>query len=335
MGWPKIRPASWWPIGKGRGSLVCLLALLLSLCLACLYGCGNDGDRVDVDFSKTVPVARPGAQGSSDAPLRVAVAAMVSPKETLELYRQLLTYLGYKLGKDLELVQRKTYGEVNELLGKGLIDLAFVCSGPYVMGKNKYGFVLLAVPEVHGHPTYSAYLIVNKDSAFQRLEDLQGHTFAFTDPDSNTGRLVPLAWLAALHTRPEIFFGRFIYTYSHDNSIMAVARGLVDAASVDGLIWDYYEKKNPAFTSKTRIIKKSEPFGIPPLVTSRQFPPADRERVQKVLFTMHQDREGKRILTELMIDRFIPPRDEWYDTVRQMEQQLNRLKDEPHAPPKP
>jgi phosphonate transport system substrate-binding protein len=116
---------------------------------------------------------------------------------------------------------------------------------------------------------------------------------------------------------------------------MAVARGLVDGAAVDGLIWDYYEKKNPAFTSKTRIIKKSELFGIPPLVASRQFPAADRERIQNLLFGMHQDPEGKKILAELMIDRFIPPRDELYDSVRKMEQQLNRLKEEPHAPPKP
>ncbi|MGB8993419.1 MAG: phosphate/phosphite/phosphonate ABC transporter substrate-binding protein [Desulfobaccales bacterium] len=309
-----------------------VVALGLALMMA---GCGQDSDKVVVDFSKTMPVARPGDRSSPHPPLRVAVAAMVSPKETLELYRQLLTYLGHKLGKNLELVQRKTYGEVNELLGKGLIDLAFICSGPYVTGKDRYGFVLLAVPEVHGHPTYSAYLIVNKESAFHRLEDLRGHTFAFTDPDSNTGRLVPLYWLAAMHTRPEKFFGRILYTYSHDNSIMAVARGLVDGATVDGLIWEYYEGKNPAFTAKTRIIKKSEPFGIPPLVASRQFPPADRERIQHVLFTMHRDPEGKRILTELMIDRFIPPRDEWYDTVRQMEQHLVRLRDEPHAPSKP
>jgi hypothetical protein len=155
------------------------------------------------------------------------------------------------------------------------------------------------------------------------------------EESANTGRLVPLAWLAALHTHPEIFFGRIIYTYSHDNSIMAVARGLVDAAAVDGLIWDYYEKKNPAFTSKTRIIKKSEPFGIPPLVASRQFPAAERERIQNLLVAMHQDPEGRRILGELMIDRFIPPRDKWYDTVRQMEQQLSRLKDKPDAPAKP
>jgi phosphonate transport system substrate-binding protein len=300
-----------------------------------LSGCSRDSDKVVVDFSKTVPVARPGDQKSGNPPLRVAVAAMVSPKETLELYRQLLAYLGHKTGKDLELVQRKTYGEVNELLGKGLIDLAFICSGPYVTGKDKYGFILLAVPEVHGHPTYSSYLIVNKESAFHRLEDLKGHIFAFTDPESNTGRLVPLYWLAAMHTRPEKFFGRILYTYSHDNSIMAVGRGLVDGAAVDGLIWDYYAKKNPAFTAKTRIIRKSQPFGIPPLVASRQFPPADRERIQNLLFALHLDPEGKKILKELMIDRFIPPRDALYDTVRQMEQQLAELKDESHAPPKP
>ena len=313
-----------------------LAPVVLALGLALMIGgCSRDSDKVAVDFTKTVPVARPGDQKSSKPPLRVAVAAMISPKETLEVYRQLLTYLGHKLGKDVELVQRKTYGEVNELLGKGLIDLGFICSGPYVTGKDRYGFVLLAVPEVHGHPTYSAYLIVNKASSFHRLEDLKGHTFAFTDPDSNTGRLVPLYWLAALHTRPEQFFGRVIYTYSHDNSILAVGRGLVDAAAVDGLIWDFYAQKNPAFTAKTRIIKKSEPFGIPPLVASRQFPPAERERIQNVLFAMHQDPEGKKILAELMIDRFIPPRDDLYDTVRQMEKQLARLKDEPHAAPKP
>ena len=257
-----------------------VLALGLALMIG---GCSRDSDKVAVDFSKTVPVARPGDQKSANPPLRVAVAAMVSPKETLELYRQLLTYLGHKTGKDLELVQRKTYGEVNEMLGKGLIDLAFVCSGPYVTGKDKYGFVLLAVPEVHGHPTYSAYLIVNKESNFHRLEDLKGHTFAFTDPDSNTGRLVPLAWLAALHTTPEAFFGRIIYTYSHDNSIMAVARGLVDGAAVDGLIWDYYEKKNPAFTvqnpnhQKIRTLLYSAARRLPPV--SRRGPGTDSESV--------------------------------------------------------
>jgi phosphonate transport system substrate-binding protein len=297
-----------------------------------ISGCSGDNDQVVVDFSKTVPVARPGERASPTPPLRVAVAAMISPKETFDLYRQLLAYLGHKLNQDLEFVQRKTYGEVDELLRRGEIDLAFICSGPYVAGKERSGFESLAVPEVHGSHFYQSYLIVNKDSSYQRLEDLRGRTFAFTDPDSNTGKLVPTYWLTQIQERPETFFSRIVYTYSHDNSIMAVARNLVDGATVDGLIWEFYQEKNPAFTSKTRVIKKSELFGIPPLVASRQLPADAKEQIRQILFAMHRDPEGKRILTELMIDRFIAPQEEWYDNLRQMYRQVAGEKEKPHAP---
>jgi len=307
--------------------LVALWALLLGV-----GGCGNDSDKVVVDFSKTVPALRPGERASPTPPLRVAVAAMISPKETFDLYRQLLAYLGRKLDKDLEFVQRKTYGEINELLKRGEIDLAFICSGPYVAGRERSGFESLAVPEVHGSHFYQSYLIVNKNSPYHRLEDLRGHTFAFTDPDSNTGKLVPTYWLAQMQERPETFFSRIVYTYSHDNSIMAVARNLVDGATVDGLIWEFYQEKNPAFTSKTRVIKKSEPYGMPPLVASKALAYESKERIRQILFSMHQDPDGKRILTELMIDRFIAPQEEWYDNLRQMYRQMAGGKDTPHAP---
>jgi phosphonate transport system substrate-binding protein len=297
-----------------------------------IIGCSGDSDKAVVDFSQTVPLSRPGNRASSTPPLRVAVAAMISPKETFNLYRQILAYLGRKLDKDLEFVQRKTYGEIDELLQKSQIDLAFICSGPYVSGRERFGFESLAVPEVRGSHFYHSYLIVNKDSSFQRLEDLRGRTFAFTDPDSNTGRLVPTFWLAEMQEKPATFFSRIVYTYSHDNSIMAVARNLVDGATVDSLIWEFYQEKTPAFTAKTRIIKKSEPYGIPPLVASRDLPTPMKQRLREILFTMHQDPEGKKILAELMIDRFIPPQEAWYENLRRMHQSLAGQKDKAHAP---
>lgn len=308
-----------------RGALFFILILIIS-------GCSGESDKVAVDFSKTVPVARPGEHGSGTPPLRVAVAAMISPKETFEHYRQLLAYIARKMDRELEFVQRKTYGEIDELLKKGEIDLAFICSGPYVAGKERFGFESLAVPEVHGSHFYRSYLIVNLDSKHHRLEDLRGQTFAFTDPDSNTGKLVPTYWLSEMHEQPETFFSRIVYTYSHDNSIMAVARNLVDGATVDGLIWEFYQEKNPVFTAKTRIIKKSEPYGIPPLVASKNLSAASKERIRQILFSMHQDQEGKKILTELMIDRFIPPQEEWYENLKQMHRQVVGAKDKPNAP---
>ena len=307
----------------------------LVVLLLITYGCGQSGDSQVVDFSKTVPVARPGDQHIEQDSLRVAVAAMISPKETFGYYRQVLDYIGNHLGRSVRLIQRKTYDEINVLFGKGEIDLAFVCSGPYATSKDKFGFELLATPLVQGSHFYHSYLIVNTDSPFHRFEDLRGRVFAFTDPDSNTGKLVPTYWLAKMGERPETYFGKTIYTYSHDNSILAVSRGLVDGAAVDGLIWEYYHHKNPTLTSRTRIIKKSEPYGIPPLVTTKHLALELKERIRKLLLSMHRDPEGQQILNELMIDRFVAPQEEWYDTIRQMKHTLALLGEKSYAVPKP
>ena len=96
---------------------------------------------------------------------------------------------------------------------------------------------------------------------------------------------------------------------------MAVATSMVDAAAVHEQIWEYYNDKNPIFTSKTRIIKKSEPFGNPPVVASASLPEKLKERTRQLLINMHRDPEGKSILDELMIDRFLVPKEEWYDSV--------------------
>jgi phosphonate transport system substrate-binding protein len=287
-----------------------------------ISGCGNDSDAVVVDFEKTVAVERPTSPASESAQLKVAVAAIISPKETFIYYRQLLDYIGKKMGREIQFIQRKTYGEINELLAKGQIDLAFVCSGPYVEGKEKHGFQLVATPEVQNSHFYHSYLIVNKARDFKTLEDLRGRVFAFSDPDSNSGKLVPTYWLSQLGERPDTFFSKTIYTYSHDNSIMAVAKSLVDGAAVDGLIWEYYHRKNPTFTSQTRIIRKSAPYGIPPMVASSAIPYELMTEIRGLLFSMHEDPKGQAILDELMIDKFIAPNDRWYDSIRKINLEL-------------
>jgi len=137
--------------------------------------------------------------------------------------------------------------------------------------------------------------------------------------------LVPTYWLSQMAERPETFFSKTIYTYSHDNSILAVAKSLVDGAAVDSLIWEYYHRKNPVFTSKTRIIHKSEPYGIPPIVASGFLASDLKNRVRQVLFSMHRDPRGQKILNELMIDRFTPTRDAWYDSIRNIELKIASL----------
>lgn len=300
------------------GLLQAYLAGMLVLMLLACSGCGREGETRIIDFKDTVEVTKPNTSGPDRDSLKVAVAAMVSPKEGFVYYRELLDYLGRKLNKGIHLAQRKTYREVNELLGKGSIDIAFICSGPYAAADEKSGFELLVAPEINGSHFYQSYLIVNKSSPYKKLEDLRGKTFAFTDPESNTGRLVPLHWLSATGQQPETFFEKSIFTYSHDNSIMAVAKGLVDGAAVDGLIWEYFNRTKPRLTGRTRVIRKSENYGIPPLVSSSALSPDMKTRITEILLRAHEDPQGRRILDGLKIDRFVEARDEWYNSIRLM-----------------
>lgn len=294
-------------------------------------GCGNSSEYETVHFSDTTTNVHE-TDVSMGETLHVAIGAMISPSRTLVNYQELVEYIGKQTGLETRIVQRKTYGEVNELLRTGKIDIAFICTGPYVRGKADIGFEAVATPVVRGEPYYYAYLIVHKESPFQSLEDLKGGIFAFTDPESNTGALVPTSWLSKSGQTPEMFFSRIHLTYSHDNSILAVATRLVDAASVDGHIWEYFNEHDPVYTSKTRVIKKSTPFGSPPLVTSAFIDSNLKERITQAVIHMHQDPTGKKILDKLLIDRFEASREQWYESAAELAKQSNNpwMADEKH-----
>lgn len=62
---------------------------------------------------------------------------------------------------------------------------------------------------------------------------------------------------------------------------------------------------------------------MPPIVVSIAIHTELKEEIQRLLLSMHEDAAGRKILQELMIDRFQVPSEEWYDTVRQVERKLS------------
>ena len=251
--------------------------------------------------------------------LRIAVGAIISPAKSLTFYEDIFDYIGEKLGRGVEMVQRKTYAEVNFLLKERRIDAAFVCSRPYVEGHRDFGMELLCVPMCFGKTEYCSYFIVHKDSTIQNLEDLRGKLFAFSDPLSNTGMLIPTYTLAKMGETPELFFRKYIFTYSHDNSIRSVAEKFVDGAAVDSLIWEYLSVKEPQLTAQTKIIFKSQPCAIPPVVISPGIGSELKEKLRSAFLNMHNDPKGSNILERVLIDRFTVIEDSAYDSIRQME----------------
>ena len=265
--------------------------------------------------------ALPAAEVASgvEQPVRIAVGAMITPHAGYGYYSQFLEYVEKKLGREVVLVDRETYAEVNNLMKSGDIDAAFVCGKPYVQGHDEFGMELLVAPQVGGETVYYSYTIVSADSDAQSLEDLRGKKFAFTDPMSNSGMLSPTYWLGQMGETPESFFSSTVYTHAHDKSIRAVADGMVDGAAVDHLIWIYGKHSNPEMTARTRVVHKSQPFGIPPVVVRPGLLPELKNRLRDIFLTAHEDQEGLRILQGMMIERFVELDDSAYDSIREME----------------
>ncbi len=300
-----------WPIGLSTIAGLVVISLLL--------GCAGSAPlkKVSLKNGSQDVAAKPFQPGKTA--LRVAIAGVISPKETFRTYDRLLDYFGEKLDRPVQLVQRSTYGEINELLRSGNVDLAFVCSAAYVEGNRTFGMELLVVPEILGLTTYHSYVIVPGDSLARQVQDLKGKTFAFTDPLSNSGRLAPTYMLLQMGETPESFFSKYVFTYSHDNSIKAVAEKLVDAAAVDSLVYDFHAVRNSPLTARTRVIWKSPPYGSPPVVVHPEINPQLKVQLRDVLLGMDQDPVGKGILDDLMIDRFVVADAQAYESIRSMD----------------
>lgn len=293
--------------------------LLLALFL--LVGCAAPQATASLKLSELEPL--PEVSATAVTPLRVAVAAIISPKGTVDSYGPLLDYLEAELDRPIELVQRRTYGEVNDLIESGDVDVAFVCTSAYIVGKRDFNMQLLAAPQVMGDTVYHSLLLVPSDSPATSMADLRGAVFAFTDPISTSGRNYPIALVQQLGETPESFFSRTFYTYSHDDAIRAVANHVADGAAVDSLVYAFAIEREPELAEKTRVIHQSPPFGIPPVVTGPQARPQIVAEVQSLLLNMHQTPVGQAALQAAGIDTFVLIEDAVYQSVRELETAVN------------
>ncbi len=248
----------------------------------------------------TVP-ASPALAQARPFVLALTPVLMTSDLDLLALLR---SYLSQALGLPVQLATRRSYQDVTVLVLGGKVDAAWVCGYPYVMHRDLLD--VLAVPVWRGAPVYESYLIVAREGQAQDWRDLAGDLHAFSDPDSNSGYLVTAALLARHGRRVESFFRGTMFTYEHRNVIRAVASGLAQSGSVDGYIWEVMAEVEPDLGGATRVLRRSEPLGFPPVVANPAFAdPGRSAALRAALMSMAEDSLGRALLRELRLDGFV------------------------------
>lgn len=232
-------------------------------------------------------------------------------------------YLERKLLRKVEFVSRDNYRETIDLISQRKLDFAWVSTVPYVyLARRNYARLLLT-PVYRGRPYYRAYFIVPAgDAKTMSLLDLEGKVFAYADAYSNTGHLVPRAFLRQAGKDPNAFFRKTFFTWSHRKVIVAVTEGLADGGSIDSFVWDTLSVIRPELTDQTRIVSKSEEFGFPPIVANSAVGKPDAAAMRSVLLDMARDPDGQALLKRLNIDGFIPGDTRLYDKVVRLQREF-------------
>jgi phosphonate transport system substrate-binding protein len=230
--------------------------------------------------------------------------------------------LGDVCSADVRFVQRNSYREIDDLIADNRLDLAWVCGFPYVTHEETMR--LMAIPDYLGQPLYRSYLIVpSSDAHTTHITQLRNRVFAFSDPGSNSGFLVPTTELIRAGIRPTRFFKKSFFTYAHRKVIDAVTSGLADAGEIDGYVYDTIEKQYPERTRDVRVAWRSPQYGFPPIVARRSLDEESFLRIQRALVGMKDQPAGRDVLQRLNLDGFVPDDDKVFDGIRRLVAILN------------
>lgn len=268
--------------------------------------------------------------------LKMVVTAAVVSERGVGVYKDLANYLSERLGWDVRVVSGLSYEQADAMLKKGVIQIGFVCGLPFVQQSQGSNYELLATPvmatkageykDAKGYEDipgkYYSYTIVHKDADIQSWQDLKGKTYAFNDVLSNSGYNMPRYKLVMMGVkRWEDYFSKVIVSGSHEESIRLVARGMVDASSVDSLVLDFDRHIGNLDALNVKIIEHLHPggAGAPPIVAGKNVSDEIKLAIKQELLVMHETEQGRRVLQKALISHFVSAKDENYDDIRYME----------------
>lgn len=232
----------------------------------------------------------------------------------IESSRQVLDALQQQLGMPVKPFVATDYNGVIEALRAKKLDVAYLGPFSYVLASSvaEVEAFSVAVTKKTGQSAYRSVILARKDSGLRSVAELKGRNFAFVDPSSASGHLFPKAGLQQTGLDPETYFGRVVFSGSHDASILAVANRKVDAAAVADRIFNSAVAKGTVKQDDFVVLWSSRPIPESPMVWRKDLDPALKEKLAKALANLKDVKWGD----QGVLNGFQPTSDAAYDVVR-------------------
>ncbi len=263
--------------------------------------------------------------------LRIAVIPAEDQLEMLEKLKPMFSYIEKRTGCTVKPYIVGDYTAVIEALLNRKVDIALLGPFSYVSAHARdpkiVPFAVGVRADTHS-TTYHSIIVVNKELYKKGVRDLNGlklHAreiiFAFVDPKSTSGYLIPKAALLEAGINPEKDFKKIIFAGGHDAVEFAIKNDEVDAGADADVTYNRLLNEGKISNDKNIIIWKSKPLPGSPWVYRDDLPESLKKKIREAFYSM----PSKYALTYGKAVKFVPAKPEDYTEIEKAARRLNLI----------
>lgn len=264
------------------------------------------------------------APGTAGNPLKLFFVPSVDAKVIDSNSKTMRAWLEANTPYKYEIVIPQSFIAVVEAFGSKRADVAALNTFGYLLANEKYGAEARLIVLRHGKTTYQSQIIAKK-GRFKNLQDLNGKTFAFVDPASLSGYILPFKTLADAKVK----LGETKFAMKHDNVVSMVYQGQVDAGATfytpkgdkDGIqdARRLVKTQYPDVEEKIEILKLTEEVPNDPIVFRKDLPEEIKAKLSEAFLKMVKTDEGRQAFKNIYgVTEIQPTTDQTYQAVREM-----------------
>lgn len=243
----------------------------------------------------------------------------VHPQRNLErlfeIYGPMVEYLNKVLSPDkivLRLEASRDYPSYESKLYAGGFD--FGLPNPYqAIISTDHGYTIFG--KMDNDEEFRGLIVVPQNSEIREITDLRGKSISYPAATALAGTLLPQMYIQehGVNVNTET---RSQYVGTHDASFLSVAMGQTQAGAGSAARWERFREDWPA--QAQGLVKAWMTDGLPSnaLIVHDSLSKDVRDKVSKVFFSMPETEEGRKVLSNIPLARFVPASKETYEPVR-------------------
>jgi phosphonate transport system substrate-binding protein len=260
--------------------------------------------------------------GSKENPIKFYLIPAQDMQGLSDNGKLLETYLKKDLGLEVSVELPVNYVAVVEAFGSKRADVAIINTFGYILAHEKYNVEAHLKLMNRGRDEYYGQIMARVDGP-KTIKELEGKKFAFVDPASTSGYLLPMR----LFKQEKIKIKEHLFAGRHDSVVTAVYQKQVDAGAAfytppdeDGTPKDarmLIKAQYPDVFDKVKILKLTGPIPNDPVAFRKDLPEELKKKITDSLVRYIKTEEGKKTMYNLYhITDFKVANDQDYDKVR-------------------